>query len=259
MNTAQILETPDWSPAPAAPLADARHPTVTEQMPEGGFPVVDLLLRDRGRYLQLLQSSGATERVARTLLITIAVSAAATGAAVGAFHGGIQVFYAALKLPLVVLMTTVVCAPALVALNKAVHGESRPQRDLLLVLSALALGTLATAGLAPLLLLATRYGVEYHRIIILFVTCCAIGGAVGGSLLLAGLSGSDVGGRSIVGATMITLLMIVGAQASWTFRPYLLRPAAESVPFMRGIEDNFLDSVTTSFASSRGEYSRSRR
>ncbi|MFZ4758291.1 MAG: hypothetical protein ACOYLX_09005, partial [Burkholderiaceae bacterium] len=46
----------------------------------------------------------------------------------------------------------------------------------------------------------------------------------------------------------------VGGQASWILRPYLVRPRTEHIPFVRGLEGGFLDSLGRSTRSAAGVY-----
>src|SRR6185369_8517295 len=84
--------------------------------------------------------------VASTSLAAITLGAAAFGCAIGTFRGGVQVLYAGVKLPLVVLGTLAIAGPAFHAVAAAL-GRPWPMRSVV----ALAL---AAAGRASLLLFA---------------------------------------------------------------------------------------------------------
>jgi hypothetical protein len=195
--------------------------------------------------------------MARAMIVTIVASAAVFGAALGMYRGGVQIAFAALKLPLVILLTAGLCAPALSALRHVVEGRTEVRRDLALVLASLALGSLVIAALAPVIMLAVSWGVGYHALILLTVVCCAIGGAVGLSLFVSGTREIARGSRLLISAVLLVLVGLVGSQMTWTLRPYLVRPRTEDVPFLRHIEGGFLDAVATSSSSALGVYSRS--
>ena len=55
----------------------------------------------------------------RTMVATIAITMAIVGAALGSYRGGVQIAYAAIKLPLVLLGTAALSAPALTAIGAA--------------------------------------------------------------------------------------------------------------------------------------------
>jgi hypothetical protein len=94
------------------------------QPPEGSLGVIDLLLRDRDTFHQHLERSTDLASVARALLLTVIAGCAVFGAAMGANRGGLQLAFAAVKLPLVVLLTAGFCGPALTGLLRAVKAES---------------------------------------------------------------------------------------------------------------------------------------
>ena len=225
-------------------------------LPSPGLETVDRLLRDRTAVLQRIENGRDLAGFARAMILTIAAGGAMFGAAAGAHRGGIQIAFAAIKLPLVILFTAAVCAPALTALNAALERPADVRRDLSLILGSLGLGSLVLSALAPMIFLAVMMGCDYHQIFLMIVGCCAIGGTVGITLLARGIFAVRKGAFSAMVALGIVFAM-VGCQMSWTGRPYLVRPQTTSVPFIRPLDgEGFLDSVLRSFDSSRGIYSR---
>src|SRR5688572_24850019 len=87
-----------------------------ERRPRG---VVDGLLVAPRRMVEEAQAADPTTQAAtvRVLLLAILGGMAAFGVAVGFYRGGVQMLYAAIKLPLVVLLTAAVAMPALTALG----------------------------------------------------------------------------------------------------------------------------------------------
>jgi hypothetical protein len=196
--------------------------------------------------------------ISRVMLGTIAVTGAIFGAALGAYHGGIQILYAALKLPLVILLTACVCAPVLTMSNRALGRGASISRDIAMVLSALALGGLVIAALAPILLLAGLLRMSYHEAILVAFGSCGLGGLVGLSLLWRGLRfEANSPWWSDISATLFVIgaFGVCGMQMSWVFRPYLVRPKTVEVPFMRELEGNILESMIKTQRSARGLYS----
>jgi hypothetical protein len=53
-----------------------------------------------------------------------------------------------------------------------------------------------------------------------------------------------------------TVFVLVGGQLSWALRPYLVRPRAQDVQFVRELEGSLFDAITTTFRSTRGIYLR---
>lgn len=215
---------------------------------------IDQLLRDAPGALQRIRDGRDLATLARAMIVTVAVGAGIFGASMGAYRGGLQILYAGIKLPLAMLLTTAVCAPALTALNSALGRQACIRRDLSLVLSSLARASLVVAAQAPLVLLAVRMGVSYHALILLVVACCTVAGALGLSLFLRGLRLAHTRSIAAVALTLLAVFGFVGTQMSWTLRPFVVRPRTPETPFVRPLEGSFFDAVVTSSMSARGVY-----
>jgi hypothetical protein len=221
--------------------------------PSFSMTTLEQLLREPSMLLENINNERDVVEISRVMLGTIAVTGAIFGAALGAYHGGIQILYAALKLPLVILLTACVCAPVLTMSNRALGRGASISRDIAMVLSALALGGLVIAALAPILLLAGLLRMSYHEAILVAFGSCGLGGLVGLSLLWRGLRFES----NNLWATLFVIgaFGICGMQMSWVFRPYLVRPKTVEVPFVRELEGNILESMMKTQRSARGLYS----
>jgi hypothetical protein len=245
-----VLVLPD-DPAPVrVPLEERNARLPPTPFPQDPWGVVDQLLRDPERFLAQALSEARNAPFIRTLLLTITGSAAALGATMGAYHGGLQIVAAAVKLPVVVLLTAAICTPALSALNAGLTGRADIRRDATLVLTALAFGTLLAAGLSPLLLMAASRHFHYHRTILLLVSVCLLAGAMGLSVFLAGLRDLPGRLRSVISLLMLTVITFVGAQMSWMLRPYIGRPGVP-LALVRSVDDDLVPSLQRSVDSAR--------
>lgn len=233
----------------AEPAAPTTHP-------------VDQLLRDRSAFLDRIEDRSEQLIVARAMIATIIAGTAVFGASMGTFRmngpyaSSLQVLFGAVKLPLIVLLTASVAAPAVSALSRALRGQSDLRRDFTLVLSSLALVAMILAAVAPVVLLMVLGGASYHLMILAVVGCCAVAGAFGLAFFTQGLRRIDGPGRWTILLAGLTVFAMVGTQMAWTTRPYLARPRTENVPFIRAVEDSFIDAVRRSFRSARGIYVR---
>jgi hypothetical protein len=217
---------------------------------EPGLGLVDQLLRRRAAVLARIAAGDDLRGLIRTMLLTIVIGMALVGAALGAYRGGAQIAFAAIKLPLVMLLTAALCAPTLTALQLALGRPASLLRDLALVVTALAFGTLVLCAQAPLFLLLATLRLPYHEAILLTVACFAVGGLASVSVLARG-----IGPRSfVVLGVLLAVFAVVGSQMSWTLRPYLVRPRSESVPFLRDLEGSLWESLGQSLRSAQGIY-----
>jgi hypothetical protein len=234
--------------APSTALATPATPSDAGEL----AAVFDQLLRDRGALYRRLEEGDDLAGLARSLVAIAVVCAAVFGAAIGAYRGGVQIGYAAIKLPLAMMLTAAVCAPSWTALRRAFGAPSSLARDLVATLVALAMSGLVLVGLAPLLLVGVVLEVSYHSMALGLVGCALLAGGAGiGALWSARSSGGR--GRAPL-AIFLSLLVLVGAQMSWTLRPYLVRPRTVEVPFIRAVEGSVIGAALESWSSARGIY-----
>lgn len=217
--------------------------------------VLDQLLRDRRSLVARLEDGGDLAALARSLVIIASISAAVFGAAIGGYRGGAQIGFAAIKLPAVLLLTCAVCAPSWTALRRAFGVPASLARDLVTTLLALAMAGLVLVGLAPLLLVGVVLEVSYHSMALALLGCAGLAGGAGIAVLWSARSATPaaVVTRAPL-AIFLSLLVLVGAQMSWTLRPYLVRPQTEAVPFVRDIEGGVVSAAIGSWRSARGIY-----
>ncbi len=217
---------------------------------------VDRLLREPADFVAWVCETPNPVAAARALVLVVLACGGIFGAALGLYRGGLQVVYAAVKLPLVLLLTAGICAPVFACARWALGATPTFRRDLICVLAALALTSLAVAGMTPLVLLGIVVEIGYHKLILLTVGICATGGVFGLRLFLQALEARQTVGRTFVAGLLLSTFMLVGAQMSWTLRPYLVRPRTTQPPIVRTLEGGFLEAVGTSLRSAGGLYER---
>jgi hypothetical protein len=218
------------------------------------FGTIDLLLRDRAGTLARIRSGVDLKPILATMVATIAVSMALVGAALGSYRGGIQIAYAAIKLPLVLLGTAALSAPVLSAIGAALGRRARLSSDLTLVMSALAFGALLLAACTPLIMLGRALEVDYHRMIAGTVIMFAIAGGAALRMIIQGTAAEQATGWRAAIAGLCCVFALVGGQLAWALRPYLVRPRAEEVPFVRLVEGSLVDAIAKTIDSARGIY-----
>jgi hypothetical protein len=165
--------------------------------------------------------------IAKNALLIITVGSLLFGAAVGSWHGGMQVFFAGGKLPIVTLGTLVLCAPAFYAVS-AVWGRPWSARSVLsLMLVAGARFSLVLLASTPALWLAINLGASYDLSKLVASLAYALAGLSALTLLLRGLG--DGPGKRVTVSLFIGIFLLVGAQTSWMLRPYLGTPGVSDI------------------------------
>lgn len=236
--------------APVGPVASGS--------PAASFGLIDQLLRDRDAMLARISAGQDLAAITRTMVATIAIAMAIVGAALGSYRGGVQIGFAAIKLPLVLLGTAALSAPALTAIGAALGRRARLTADLTLVITALAFGALLLAACTPLILLGRAMELSYHDMVLGTVVVFALAGCASLRMIVhaLGLENGPGRGSAIVGLCVVFAL--VGGQLSWALRPYLVRPRTPDVPFVREVEGSLFDAITGAVRSARGIYVRDR-
>jgi hypothetical protein len=221
-----------------------------EDEEEGESGAVERLLRAPQRFLDELDGADLVP-LTRTLLATVALGAGVFGAVVGAYRGGVQVVYGAVKVPLLLLGTMAICMPAFVALARALRVRLSAREVVTLTLGACARFALVLAGLAPVLWLLAGW-LGYHATALVVALACGLAGLSASGLLFRGLTRR--GGGVAAGLAFLAVFAVVGGQTSWLLRPFLVRPRTTQVPFVRAIEGDLLDAVWRSGRSAAGVY-----
>ena len=119
------------------------------------------ILREPAGVAEQCRSDRDVAGIARTALLTLAVAATAFGAAVGSWRGGRQIAFAAVKMPVGILGTLAIAAPAFYVLA-AIFGRPWAMRPVLsLVLAAGARFSLVLLAITPPIWLTIDFGAPY--------------------------------------------------------------------------------------------------
>jgi hypothetical protein len=214
--------------------------------------VLRRLLRAPADIAAACREDRETREIATTSLLAILVGAAAFGGVLGSFRGGAQILYGAVKIPLAMLVTLAICAPAFHAFAAGL-GRAFPMRSIIaLTLAAAGRSSLVLLAVSPGLWLLFDLGLGYHAAALAAAFAYALAGAAAIGILLRGL-GAEAG-RLLTAFAFVGVFFAVGGQTSWILRPYLVRPRTEHVPFLRAREGSFADSLMMSSRSARGIY-----
>ena len=206
------------------------------------------LLRSPQAALDACANVDQQRQIAVTSLWVIALGGVLFGAAVGSFRGFPQFGIAALKLPVVTLLTLAAAGPAFHGIASAVDRRLSFRTTLAIVLCAGARSSLVLIAIAPLLALAVDFGAAYPlvRLAALFSY-----GLAGLSALAFVLRAFGPGRGRLLGTfSFVLTFLVIGAQTAWLCRPYLGSPRDASVPlFAHGrIEGGLLGALTRSGA-----------
>lgn len=176
----------------------------------------------------------------RVLLIALG-SALVFGAVVGSYRGGVQIAYAAVKMPLLFVIPLLVTIPALGALLRVFGLPLDKTRLGLAGLVGMARIALVAAAAAPVLWLLYSLTPGYHLATVLLAATLLLAGAAGLPALLSAVA--ERNSRSWAAAMLGAVLLGVStAQTGWVLRPFVARPRGE-VALLRPIEGDAIGSL----------------
>ena len=180
----------------------------------------------------------------------IVLGGAAFGATVGGYRGGLQVLYAAIKVPAACLWTLTLCMSGYYAVAN-VFGTTLSMRAIAaLTLASIARASLVLLACVPALWLMIDLGASYHTTALWASVAYGLSGLAALGVFLRALGNGRR--RWLMAGLMVALFCIAGGQGAWMLRPYLGRPSQTEIPFLRSPDGVFAERVWTSGRSSMG-------
>ena len=188
------------------------------------------------------------------LLAIVASGGAIFGAVVGSYRGELQLVYAAVKMPVLLLLPMLIVLPAVRALWQAYGVEVSARQMAMVSLVGAARTAVLAAATAPVIWLMFSVDMDYHQAVMLLAVTLGVVGLPGLSVLRHAVPTGQQPPWIALGAA-VALLGLVTMQTGWLLRPFIARPMAE-VAFLRPIEEDVFSSLGATADSARGDYSR---
>ena len=210
---------------------------------------LDLLLRRGSGIGDDLAEGRDADALVRESLIWLVLLGALYGFAMGSYNGflGQSWMYslaAAVKVPLLLLGTTMLCFPALYVFGLSGGATIRPKPLLAALLSAQAVLVLALVALIPVVLFFSTTIQGYRLVKLLHVLVFLIAGLSSLRFLRGVLRKADpalVNNRRLI-LTWMLLFGLVGAQMAWMMRPFIGRQG-EVFAFARNIRGSIFQDL----------------
>lgn len=220
--------------------------------------IVEAILRNRQLFFDQIRESIELREKTRALIISSSAFLAAYGAVLGSTHSIWQALSSAVKLPLLFLVTLVICVPALYIFSVLFGSSQRLPQLVTLVLSAITVTAVLLLSLAPVtfFFMLTTSGYQFFKLLNVFFF--AIAGFAGMFFLSRGIktitATAKEGGakiRSMVLYVWILLYAFVGSQMAWTLRPFVGYPEAR-FELVRELGGNFYTNILYSIGEILG-------
>jgi hypothetical protein len=203
-----------------------------------GFDTIAALLRDRQQFVDDIRQRIDPGRRALALLIGSTLLFALYGAIVGAAHSSSQALAAAIKLPVLYLLTALICLPTLYIFNVFFGSKLLLTQHVLLVLTSTTIISLLLFSFAPVTFFFLTTGNSYEFYKLLNVAIFAITGLIGvrffyqGMRQIAALQDTEnLAARMRLLTLWVLLYAFVGSQLGWTIRPIFGEPGQPFILF----------------------------
>jgi len=213
------------------------------------FYVIERILRDRRGFFDEIGNGEGVSRKIQGMLISSVIFFAIYGAVMGFSNSLLQAISSAVKLPVLFLITLVICLPTLYFFNLLFGSRLGLSQTLALILTAIAVTAVLTLSFAPIALFFWLTAPHYQFFKLLNVAILTLTGFSGLSFLWQGMrhveSGEGTRVRSLALWGWIVVYGFVGTQMAWTLRPFF---GAPGLPFeiFRDLGGNFYVNVLQS-------------
>jgi hypothetical protein len=212
---------------------------------------VTAVLSDRERLFEDVVEGVELGRKLRFSVWTLLLLAAFYGLAAGAYAGPLQAASAAVKLPMLIIATLLICFPAFYVVQILVGSRLRFSQVLVLVLVALDLTAILLAAFVPVTVFFLITGANYYFLQLLHVLVVLVAGAFGMYALHEGLA-VVCERRGVYPRKALTIMRawallfaFVGIQMAWNLRPFL-GDRGEPFRVFRSYEGNFYAAIVYS-------------
>jgi hypothetical protein len=213
------------------------------------FTVIEHILRNRKDFFDEVQASNEIVTKIRDMLISSICFFALYGAVMGSSNSALQALCSAIKLPILFLITLVICLPTLYFFNLLFGSRLTLPQTLALILTAITVTAVLTLSFAPISLFFWLTAPHYQFFKLLNVAILTLTGFFGLTFLVSGMNHIQQEGKQMARGLILRMWILiygfVGTQMAWTLRPFLGAPWAPFQIF-RQLGGNFYVNVAES-------------
>ncbi len=202
-----------------------------------------LILIDRQRYYEEIENRVNIPDKIVSLLISIFLCSALYGIIIGSFHSIQQAISSGVKLPILYILTNIICFPTLYVFCAIYGGKKNIGQYFVLLLSSLTSMGILLVAFAPITLFFMSTTDHYQFFKLLNVSIFTITGVMGLIFFSKGMMHFAKNDKEkkkirIIVKLWIILFAFVGSQLGWTLRPFFGTP---DLPFelIRELKGNF--------------------
>ncbi len=216
--------------------------------------IIETILRNRIFFFDEVRGSKKLREKIQAMFLSCFVFLAIYGFVMGMSNSLPQAISSAIKLPILFLLTLIICTPSLHFFNILFGSKQTMPQTITVILTAMTTTAVILVSFAPITFFFLTTSNEYQFFKLLNVVFFVIAGAMGIIFLRQGvtiISESDnnegVGARRLIFSVWIILYGFVGTQMGWTLRPFFGDPGLPFEPF-REVGGNFYADIIASIA-----------
>jgi len=223
--------------------------------------VVESILRNHHQFLDELRAGAGLQKTIRAMLLSSSAFLAVYGAVLGSTHSLWQALSSAVKLPILFLITLIICIPALYIFSTLFGSRQRLNQIIAIVLSAITVTAVLLLSLAPItfFFMLTTNGYQFFKLLnVLFFVIAGIVGMVFLSRGMRMISASEEEEERKQSRALTPVLYVwifvyafVGSQMAWTLRPFVGFPGAR-FELIRELGGNFYADIFASIGEILG-------
>ena len=216
------------------------------------FTIIETILRDRNYFFAAIRDCEDLWTKIRAMLVSCAVFFAVYGVVMGSSHSILQAVVSTIKLPLLFLVTLVICTPSLYFFNLLFGSRQTLSQHISLILTAMTLTSVLLLSFAPVPFFFVLSTSNYEFYKLLNVAFFTISGGLGVLFLRQGMIATTdphnlegINQRRILFVLWILLYAFVGTQMAWTLSPFMGDPKLPFILFTQP-GGNFYSNVLNS-------------
>jgi len=209
--------------------------------------IIDRMLRNPRVFLREVLLSGKTGQYLPKLIWRLVLFSAIFGAVMGLYHNVLMAGTSAIKLPLLYVLTVLICLPSFYTTNCLFGSRLSFMQVAMAFTCASTVNAIVIASLAPvsLFFLITSGSYIFHKLLNVFF--CILGGLIGIIYFIRSMRiVAETSGLSVRRGIMIIWLLLyafVGTQLAWTIRPFFGAPGLKFELIRKGRVSNFYENL----------------
>ncbi len=217
------------------------------------FYFLDYILRAQNALFEQIHKQQELGRISISMTILTAILSWVYGLTMGMFSGPLQAMAAAVKLPLLFLLTAGICIPSLYTFNVLLGQRFRFMQTVALMATTLCTTAILLASLAPIAFFFGMTTNHYSFLLLMHVAIFGLCGIYGVRYLYRGSSYVAFRMEQTLNKPLlqiwIVIYAIVGMQLGWRLRPFLGGAGSSFELFRSEAGGNFYIAVWTALSN----------